>query len=234
MPAVHLLLPLPRPSRVRVRSLRRAFKPSQDAGPYRLPHDIRDRLVAALAPARNRDAALALATFLARFWSTPTRITAAFIIDRRELADRPDLGLTEARVRGAIRALEEVGFLDRAVVASRSRHQRTGSGDLHRKPVAYQFRSDYAASFIAANARVRKAQERRSRSSRTTAPASALRASTALLRGLLTSSPKYKVSEADRVNLGELTRPTPKPVEANSALEAALERWGHALRGRAR
>ena len=38
-----------------------------------------------------------------------------------ELADHAALGLTEARVRGAIRTLEEVGFLDRAV-ASGSTH----------------------------------------------------------------------------------------------------------------
>ena len=34
-------------------------------------------------------------------------------IDRRALADRPDLQLTEARVRGAIRTLEAVGFARR-------------------------------------------------------------------------------------------------------------------------
>ena len=33
---------------------------------YRLPHDVRDRLAAALKPLRNRDACLALATFLSR------------------------------------------------------------------------------------------------------------------------------------------------------------------------
>ena len=81
---------------------------------YRLPHDVRDRLTAALIPYRNRDSAFALATFLGRFWSTPARLLAAFPIDRRELAEHAALGLTEARVRGAIRTLEEVGFLDRA------------------------------------------------------------------------------------------------------------------------
>src|SRR5215212_11154052 len=128
MPAVQPLLPLPRPARARVRSLRRPFTPSKNAGPYRLPHDVHDRLVAALAPARNRDAALALATFLARFWSTPTRLVSAFPIDRRELADRADLGLTEAQVRGAIRALEAAGFLDRALPSKGSRHRLTGAG----------------------------------------------------------------------------------------------------------
>src|SRR3954470_2309119 len=70
MSAVQSLLPLPRPSRARVRSLRRPFTPPRTAGPYRLPRDAWDQLVSALAPARNRDAALALAVFLGRFWST--------------------------------------------------------------------------------------------------------------------------------------------------------------------
>src|SRR3954469_2155079 len=123
MSAVQPLLPLPRPARARVRSLRCPFTPSRNAGPYRLPHDVCDRLVSALAPARNRAAALALAVFLGRFWSIPSRIMSAFLIDRRELADRADLGLTEAQVRGAVRALEEVAFLDRAIPSKGSRHK---------------------------------------------------------------------------------------------------------------
>ena len=92
---VQSLLPLPRPKPTRLRSIRRAFTPSPCARPYRLPHDVRDRLASALAPFRNRDAAFALATFLGRFWSMPNRLLAAFPIDRRELADRDGLGLTE-------------------------------------------------------------------------------------------------------------------------------------------
>src|SRR3954468_14764483 len=158
MSAVQLLLPLPRPTRAR--SLRRPFTPPKNAGPYRLPHDVWDRLVSVLAPARNRDAALALAVFLARFWSAPSRITSAFPIDRRELANRPDLGLTEAQVRGAIRALENGGFLDRALPGKGSRHKLTGAGELHRRPVLFQFGSEYASSFGMANKRAQKARER--------------------------------------------------------------------------
>src|SRR3954451_5037099 len=110
----HPLLPLPRPPSGRRRGCRRPFAPSR-AGVYRLPHDVHDRLAAALAPYRNRDAAFALATFLGRFWSTPARLLAAVPIDRRELGEHAGLGLTEARVRGAIRALEEVGFLSVSV-----------------------------------------------------------------------------------------------------------------------
>src|SRR4051812_32349258 len=158
----HPLLPFPRPAPRRSRSNRRAFTPASSAGPYRLPRDVRDRLTAALAPFRNRDAAFALATFLGRFWSAPNRLLTAFPIDRRELAGHAALGLTEARVRGAIRTLEEVGFLDRAVVSG-STHKPTPDG-LHRKPVLFMFGADYGPLFSAANKRAQAARKRRSRS----------------------------------------------------------------------
>src|SRR5215212_4218117 len=179
---VHPLLPFPRPAPRRSRSNRRPFTPSPLAGPYRLPHDVRDHLTAALAPFRNRDAAFALATFLGRFWSTPSRLLTAFPIDRRELADHVALGLTEGRVRGAIRTLEEVGFLDRAV-ASGSTHRPTPDG-LHRKPVLFLFGSDYGPLFSAANRRAAAARERRSGSRRTfLTPANPFRPSKQHLNG---------------------------------------------------
>src|SRR3954453_5133581 len=160
----HPLLPFPRPAPRRSRSNRRAFTPSPCTGPYRLPRDVHDCLTTALVPFRNRDAAFALATFLGRFWSMPNRLLTAFPIDRRELADHAALGLTEARVRGAIRTLEEVGFLDRAVVSG-STHKPTPDG-LHRKPVLFMFGSDFAPLFNAANRRAAAARGRRSGSRR--------------------------------------------------------------------
>src|SRR3954451_8150926 len=196
------LLPLLRPAPMRSRGVRRPFAPSPSAGPYRLPHDVWDRLVSGLAPARNRDAALALAVFLGRFWSTPSRITSAFPIDRRELADHAGLGLTEARVRGAIRTLEEVGFLDRAV-PSGSTHKPTPDG-LHRKPVLFMFGSDYGPLFSAANRRAAAARERRSRSPRVSGLPARERQSTTVLSTRLTKSPKSKGSEASKVIMGEI------------------------------
>src|SRR4051794_27579915 len=198
----HPLLPLPRPPSARRRGSRRPFAPSQ-GGVYRLPHDVRDRLTAALAPFRNREAAFALATFLGRFWSTPARLLAAFPIDRRELAEHAALGLTEARVRGAIRALEEVGFLDRAVTSG-STHRLTPDG-LHRRPVLFLFGSDYGPLFGAANRRAAAARERRSGSRRGSGPAVAWRPSAGLPAGRLTNSPKNKGSEASRVIMGEIS-----------------------------
>lgn len=98
---------------VRLRSVRRPFHPTLQAGPYRLPPAILQRLTAALAPYKNRDASLDLACFVARFWSAPARLGLPFPIDRRALADHEILGLTEGRIRGALRVLCEVGFLDR-------------------------------------------------------------------------------------------------------------------------
>src|SRR3954465_9718575 len=198
----HPLLPLPRPGSRRSRSNRRPFTPSPCAGPYRLPRDVRDHLTVALVPFRNRDAAFALATFLGRFWSTPNRLLTAFPIDRRELADHAALGLTEARVRGAIRTLEEVGFLDRAV-ASGSTHKPTPDG-LHRKPVLFMFGSDYGPLFSAANKRAAAAREQRSGSRRGSVLASSPRPSAGLPTARPINSPKSKSREADKVIMGEI------------------------------
>src|SRR4051812_33535555 len=84
------------------------------------------------------------------------------------LANGLDFGLTEAQVRGAIRALENVGLLDRAISGKGSRHKPTDMGELHRKPVLFQFGSDYTVSFCMANQRAQKARERHSCSRRAT------------------------------------------------------------------
>jgi hypothetical protein len=217
MLALQERLPLVRP---RTRSARRAFTPVRGEGSYRLPHDVRDRLTAALQPYRNRESAFALAVFLGRFWSMPGRVALPFPIDRRALAGREDLGLTEARVRGAIRTLEEVGFLAR-FVTSGSRYKPTEEG-LRRKPIPFQFGSDYAPLFIAANRRAAAARGRREGARRSLTPEAARRPSVAPTRPPL-NSPKGK-SEADRkVIMGEIVRRPPASA-SNPNLEAALER----------
>jgi len=226
LPAAQPLLPLPRSTPARLRSVRRAFKPAPAPGPYRLPHDVRDRLAAALKPYRNRDADYDLATFLGRFWSSPARLTRTFVIDRRALAQVTALDLTEARVRGAIRALEEVGYIDRAVTRG-SPYQPTPEG-LRRKPVEFQFGTDYVPLLVGANRRAAAARERRLMArplpmpggSPCTAPPAPLLPEGA--RAL--NSPKIKLSEATVVYLGENRTTTPS-TPCNPKLEAALERW---------
>ncbi len=234
MLAAQARLPLGMPFRPRARNVRRPFMPPRNGGPYRLPHDVRDRLVAALAPFRNRDAAFALAAFLARFWSMPARILDAFPIDRRELAGREDLGLTEDRVRGAIRVLEEVGFLDRAIPPSGSRYRATEEG-LHRKPILFVFGSDYAPAFIAANARAAAARGARSGERRVITPSNASRPSTARFEARPLNSPKSTSEAESSVIMGEVRKCgiQPKAFEPNSKLESALERLGKGVFGKA-
>jgi hypothetical protein len=100
------------PTAIRVRRVRTAFQP-QEQGSYRLPEEVRSRLIAALKPCRNRAAAFALATFLGQLWGTPGRAAGPFHIVRRTVAGRDDLGLSESAIRKAIATLEDVGFITR-------------------------------------------------------------------------------------------------------------------------
>src|SRR4051812_18757403 len=102
-----------------------------DSG-YRLPAGVRDRLGAAVGGFRNRDAAFALGVYLARYWSAPRRLAMSFPVDRRAMAISHSLGLTEAKVRGALRVLVASGFLERVVMPG-SAYKRTVDGP-HRKP----------------------------------------------------------------------------------------------------
>ncbi len=124
---------------------------------YRLPpREAADRLETAVQSRKNAKAVHALATFLARFWSAPGRIGRAFPVDRAALADHPELGLTEARVRGALAVLEAIGFVERVDVVG-SAYRATENG-LRRKPVQWRFGPDYMPVFLAANRRAQRAR----------------------------------------------------------------------------
>jgi hypothetical protein len=227
-------LPLTMPVRQRQRSVRRPFHPSKGEGPYRLPNDVRNRLTAALAGFRNRDAAFALAVFLARFWSSPGRIVEAFPIDRRALADHPELQLTEKRVRGAIRTLEEVSFLDRAV-ASGSRYKATEEG-LRRKPILFRFGSEYASAFSSANRRAAAARSGRSGERRAIiSPSNASRPSVAVSVASDAKGPKNRNPSERTVLMGPVVKENglpPQASEPNPRLEAALDRLLQGIRQR--
>ena len=234
-------LPFPRPPAGRLRAIRRPFTPSLAQGPYRLPPAALDRLTSLLEPFRNRDAAFALAVFLARFWSAPSRLALAFPIDRRALADHADLGLTEARVRGALATLELIGFLDRAMTLAGSRYKPTPDG-LHRKPVLWQFGSVFANAFQSANNSARAARSGRQGDRRSLVPPAPSRPSMAILAAAPPRSPKDKLSSERSVLMGELQRgssgrslgiPTaPIPAASRSPLDDALARLGTAIMGR--
>jgi hypothetical protein len=186
---------------------------------------VRDRLVVALAPYRNRDAAFALALFLARFWSMPGRVALPFPIDRRALAGHRELGLTEGRVRGAIRVLEEVGFLAR-FVTSGSRYKPTEDG-LRRKPIPFQFGSDYASLFIAANGRAAAARGRQEGARCSLTPDSAGRPSLPSAGAHALNLPKSKSAAEPLMIMGKIVKRSGIPPQASvpdTNLEAALER----------
>jgi hypothetical protein len=169
--------------------------------------------------------------FLARFWSSPGKILEAFPIDRRALADHPELQLTEKRVRGAIRTLEEIGFLDRAV-ASGSRYKATEEG-LRRKPILFQFGSDYAPAFIAANRRSAAARGARSGERRPIFPSSASRPSVAVSVASDAKGPKNRNPSERTVLMGPIVKESglpPEALEANPRLEAALDRLLQGIR----
>ncbi len=81
----------------------------------------------------------------------------AFPLDRRALAAHEGLDLTEARVRGAIRTLEAVGYLERALTPSGSRYRATEDG-LHRKPILFVFGAEYGSTFALVNKRSQAAR----------------------------------------------------------------------------
>ncbi len=79
-----------------------------------------------------------IAVFLARFWSSPRRLLCALPVDRRALAEHEALGLTEARVRGTLAVLVEVGFLARYEPEAGKKYQRT-EGGLQRRAILHRF-----------------------------------------------------------------------------------------------
>ncbi len=220
---------LPLALAARVRNCRRPFRPSPGQGPYRLPHDVRDRLVLALAPFRNRDAALTLAVFIARYWSVPGRVAGSFPIDRRALTDHEGLELTEARVRGAIKTLEAVGYLDRAIPASGSRYKATEQG-LHRRPILYVFGSEYGSAFVLANKRAQAARGGVS-GARRIIPASTSSRAPVGHAGGLANSPKSKSQAEPKVIMGEIVKRSCLPAQpsAPTPLDLALQRLGEAI-----
>jgi hypothetical protein len=231
---VQAMLPLPRPARPRMRSVRMVFQPRTPSQSYRLPHEVRDCLASSLAPFRNRDAAFVLAVFLARFWSVPGRVAGSFPIDRRALADHADLDLTEAQVRGAIRTLEAVGFLDRAIPAPGSLYKPTANG-LHRKPILFVFGPDYAPLFLAANRRAAAARGRHSGDRRPVPPENARRPSAVVSEAPDAKSPKSKNPSERLVLMGDIgIGSLPSASVPDSPLEAALGRLLKAAEGQGR
>jgi hypothetical protein len=138
-------------------------------------------------------------------------------------------------VRGALRVLEEIGFLDRAIASSGSRYKPTEDG-LHRRPILFVFGAEYAPAFIAANNRAKAARGDRSGERQAITPTSTPRPSTAFPAARRANSPKSK-SEADKsVLMGDLRKGIglpPKTFVPDTNLEAALDRLRQEVIGKA-
>lgn len=198
---------------------------SKDGGGYRLPRGVEARLAAAARELRNEEAVMRLAAFLGRFHTAPAVLGRAFPVDRAALAAVGTLGLTEARVRGALKVLEEIGFVVREAVKG-STYRPTAAG-LRRKPVFFRIAPEFAGMFERANAAALRARgagraDRRPiaqpAAPRPSAPAVAR--STATLRAW---SPK-EIIPAERLSLGEQAASNPE-----TGLEAALNRLRDAV-----
>ncbi len=196
---------------------------------YRLPRAVADRLETALQGRKNAPACLALAHFIARFWSSPRRLLCAFPIDRRALAEHEALGLSEARVRGALAVLVEIGFLARYEPDAGKRYQRT-EGGLQRRAILHRFGEEFGAEFGKANAAAQRARGAPAPARRTISRPEPLppvlnhpMARVALpgsgtLKPLTQVAQKHTSPERGMI-MGEQNRPMPE-----SPLEAAIQR----------
>jgi hypothetical protein len=135
----------PRPVQDRESFARRTVHGSRWSGPYRMPMRVLELLQARLNGRKNRAAAHALAGFLARMNASPKRFGKAFPVDRRVLKDHSELDLTENQIKGAIRTLEEIGFLTR-VAETGPAYRITAQGP-RRKPLQFAFGPDFAPRF---------------------------------------------------------------------------------------
>lgn len=192
-----------------------------EAGGYRLPHAVEDRVETVVRDRRNAAAIMLLATFLGRFHSAPGRLGRPFAVDRVALANHPELRLSEARIRGALEALEAIGFVERIEVTG-SAYKPTEHG-LRRKPVQWRLGVEYLPAFSAANARAQRARGAASPARRPITPTVAIRppqSNVAPRRGM----PEPLVARIDTPALASFHSGDRNRAGAASPLEAAIER----------
>ena len=185
-----------------------------------MPRAVEVRLAAAARELRNAEAVLALARFLARFHTAPAVLGRAFPVDRTALAAVDTLGLTEARVRGALAALETVGFLIREAMPG-SAYRPTTAG-LRRKPVIWRIAPDFVALFERANAAAQRDRGAGKTDRRPIAPPPAPRPSPAPV-AQPTGHRKAQVARREQPS-GSLLIGEQNPASPETGLEAALDR----------
>lgn len=197
----------------------------ENGGGYRLPRGVETRLAAAVRELRNVEAVMALARFLARFHTAPAVLGRAFPVDRAALAAVDALGLTEARVRGALKALEEVGFLVREAVKG-STYRPTEHG-LRRKPVFWRIAPEFADLFSRANAAALRARGAGGTDRRPVTPSPAPRTPTVPV-SRPTAQPRAYSPKETRIS-GSVSSGEQVAANPDAGLEAALARLRSAV-----
>lgn len=198
---------------------------TQAGGGYRLPRTIGARLSAAVEGLRNAEAVMALATFLGRFHTAPNVLGRSFPVDRAALADHAGHGLTEARVRGALAALELLGFLVREAVKG-SAYRPTAAG-LRKKPIVFRIAPDFAEMFGRANAAAQRARKAGSTDRRAVTPSPAPRPSVAPVARPAVHRPPLLTEK--ELPSGSVLIGDQNPAGSENGLEAALARWRAAM-----
>jgi hypothetical protein len=127
------------------------FYPARESGNYKLPGKLFQLLEVRLRGFKNREAAHILAVFLARMNAVPSKHKRPFPVDRRALMGNATLGLSEDRIRGALKTLEAIGFLDRvpdpAGQYERIARTPTMPNGIKRRPIRFTFGLDFMATF---------------------------------------------------------------------------------------
>lgn len=124
----------------------RASTLSRYSGNYKLPARIGDDLESRLLARKNAAKAMRLAVFIARYHTGPRSNRASFVLVREKLMLNEDLCLTENQIRGAIKTLIEVGFLEKLGNPGYERCTRTRSG-VKRRCANYRLGADFQSRF---------------------------------------------------------------------------------------
>lgn len=96
---------------------------------------------------KNASKAMRLAVFIARYHTGPRSNRASFVLVREKLISNGDLGLTENEIRGSIKALIDVGFIEKIGTPGYERCPRTTSG-VKRRCANYRIGADFQAGFV--------------------------------------------------------------------------------------
>ena len=122
------------------------FLPSPYCGDYKLARSVHRLLSVLLKGFKNGYASYKVAVWLAKMNAGPKRLKTTFPIVRMVLKNREDLGLTEDEIRGSIRTLLRVGYIEVVPHPAGDIYQQTDEG-VRRLPIQYRFSGQFYQTF---------------------------------------------------------------------------------------